>query len=354
MRVCSRPRWWIWGTGAVLLAGTLVGSRLVNNPSRADETPAAASESAHLGKGVVCFGYVDMEHGITELHPLVPGRVTRVEVREDQAVQAGTVLLRLDDYQAQRRVREAEADLAAAQEQLGQALKGPEQHEARLAQQRAGLRAVQHRLKGGRHLLTRKRDLVDKKLLNPIEAEAAEALVQELEALERVEIGKLTELELNDPSAGVRSAKASVAARQARLEQSRKAVEECCLKAPVDGTILRMSVNPGDVLGPQPKQPAVLFCARGRRVIRAEVEQEFAGRVAVGQTALIQDDASGGPTWPGRVLRLSDWYTQRRSILPEPAQFHDVRTLECLIAIDAEKAPLRIGQRVRVTLRPGR
>jgi multidrug resistance efflux pump len=159
---------------------------------------------------------------------------------------------------------------------------------------------------------------------------------------------------LNDPSADVRSARASVTARQARLEQARRAVEECALKAPVDGTVLRMLVNPGDVLGPEPKQPAVLFCPAGRRVIRAEVEQEFAGRVAVGQAATVQDDASGGPTWHGRVLRLSDWYTQRRSILPEPSQFHDVRTLECLIVLDEGQPPLRIGQRVRVTLRPRR
>ena len=41
---------------------------------------------------------------------------------------------------------------------------------------------------------------------------------------------------------------------------------------------------------------------------------------------------------------------QRRLILPDPSAFHDVRTLECLIEIDAGQAPLRIGQRVRVAL----
>jgi multidrug resistance efflux pump len=355
MKTYLRPRNLALVLGMLILAGSVVGSRLVNSPTRADDAVAAGGDgAARPGRGVVCFGYVDMEHGITSLYPLAPGRVTRVEVRENQEVEAGQVLVRLDDYQARRKVREAEADLVAAQEQLGQARKMPEQHRARLTQQRAAIKAVQHRLEGARLLLTRKRDLVDKQLLHAAEADAAEALVQELQALERAEKSKLAELELNDPSVGVRSACANVSAKEARLDQARRVVEDCALKAPEAGTVLRLLANPGDVLGTPPKQPAVLFCPRGRRIIRAEVEQEFAGRVAIDQVASIQDDATSGTIWRGRVLRISDWYTQRRSIMPEPNQLNDVRTLECLIALDDPKAPLRIGQRVRVTLRAKR
>jgi len=297
---------------------------------------------------------VDMEHGITSLYPLLPGRVIQVEVRENQEVQAGTVLVRLDDYQAQRRVQEAEADLTAAQEQLAQARKLPEQHQARLSQQRAAVKAIQHRLEGARLLLARKGELAEKQLLHPTEVDAAEALLQELQALERAEKGKLSELELNDPSVGVKSARANVRAKQARLDQACRGAEECALKAPVAGNVLRILVNPGDVLGAQPRQPVVLLCPKGKRIIRAEVEQEFAARVRVGQAASIQDDATGGNVWRGRVLRVSDWYTKRRSIMPEPSAHNDVRTLECLIGLDDGPAPVRIGQRVRVTLRPRR
>ena len=60
--------------------------------------------------------------------------------------------------------------------------------------------------------------------------------------------------------------------------------------------------------------------------------------------------------WKGKVLRVSDWYTQRRSILLEPLQFNDVRTLECLIEITQSPAgapPLRIGQQMRVMVKQG-
>jgi hypothetical protein len=87
------------------------------------------------------------------------------------------------------------------------------------------------------------------------------------------------------------------------------------------------------------------------RIVRAEVEQEFANRVSVGQVAKIQDDGTGGGEWRGQVVRISDWFPQRRSVQMEPMQFNDVRTMEVVIRVQpGGKEPLLIGQRVRVIL----
>jgi hypothetical protein len=87
------------------------------------------------------------------------------------------------------------------------------------------------------------------------------------------------------------------------------------------------------------------------RIVRAEVEQEFANRVSVGQVAKIQDDGTGGGEWRGQVVRISDWFPQRRSVQMEPMQFNDVRTMEVVIRVEpGGKEPLLIGQRVRVIL----
>jgi multidrug resistance efflux pump len=342
--------------GALILLGSLIlmisvaGLGRFGSRSRAEDVSPGAQQAENAPPWIVCFGHVDLEQGITSLYPAVMGRVVEVPVHETEGVHAGDVLLRLDDRLAQLRVREAEADLLAAKELLTQAEKLPDQHRAKMAQQRAAIEAVQHRLEGARYLLARKRELSELQHINRKEADAAGALVEEAEATLRAEQGKLRELEIVDPSSSAKRAQADVEAKEARLEQARRGVEECTLRAPADGTVLRVLVNPGEVLGPQPKQAALLFCPAGERIIRAEVEQEFAGRVAVGEAALIQDDTTTGPAWRGRVTRISDWYTQRRSILQEPFQFNDVRTLECLVALDPGQPPLRIGQRVRVTL----
>ena len=80
------------------------------------------------------------------------------------------------------------------------------------------------------------------------------------------------------------------------------------------------------------------------------MDQEVAFRVSVGQAVTIHDESSDPRVWQGRVTALSDWFPQRRSILQEPTQVNDVRTLECLITLDPDHPPLRIGQRVRVLI----
>jgi len=145
-------------------------------------------------------------------------------------------------------------------------------------------------------------------------------------------------------------AEAEVDARQARLEEARHALAERVVCAPAEGEVLRLLVAVGDVAGPQGRQAALLFCPRRPRIIRAEVPQEFADRVRVSQAVLIQDDARLVEVGRGHVARLSDWFTQRRSVLQELAIRNDVRTLECIIRIEPSGMPLRIGLRVRVVI----
>lgn len=141
-------------------------------------------------------------------------------------------------------------------------------------------------------------------------------------------------------------------AREALVEQARLGVLGHDLYAPADGTILRVFTSTGDLLGTQPKVAAIQFCPHGERIIRAEVQQEWAAKVEVGQVAIVADEARAGYQWKGKVTRVSDWYAHRRSMIFEPFQYNDVRTLECLVSVEPGR-PLRIGQRVRVTIKQG-
>jgi multidrug resistance efflux pump len=336
---------WLWIIGVFLTAATVTGARLVM-ASRSATVPTSES-SAPASTAVACFGYVDVDGGVTALYPLQPGRVERVCVRENDEVTAGTVLLRLDARQAEQLVRQAQADLDAAQAQLVRARKGIEQQRLREAEQAAAVDAVRHRLKAAELVLARQQDLLNV-AANEKEVAASRERCAELQAGLRAEEDKLEELRLNDPALDVRRAEADVSAKQARLDQSRLALDECQLKAPADGKVLRVQVGPGDVLGPQPARPIVLFCPKAPRIVRAEIPQEFAAGVESGQTVVIHDDTRAQMTWRGKIRLLSDWYTHRRSMWQDPLQYNDVRTLECTIDLDPGQPPLRIGQRVLV------
>jgi multidrug resistance efflux pump len=287
---------------------------------------------------------------VTSLYPAQQGEVIEIPVREDETVKAGTVLLRVDDKMARFLLRQAEQDLKSAQLLHTEALKLPKQRELKIAQQQQAIAARKHAAAAARHALERKQKLEKNSQLAIEEVRAAEELVHEAEAAEKAEQEKLHELELLDPPTQIARAEADVAAKQITVDKAKYALEQCSLKAPVDGKVLRIFTSKGELLGGQPRQPAVQFCPSGPRIVRAELEQEFASRVAVGQFARVEDDSNTGLNWKGKVVRMSDWYTHRRSILLEPLQFNDVRTLECIVQLDPGQPPPRIGQRVRVML----
>lgn len=334
-------------------------SNFLNPASRhagKSDEPETHQEDSKL---VVCSAYVDLEYGVTGLYPTQPGRVAEIRARENEAVKAGDVLLRLDDRAARFRVAEAQAALDSAKAHLERAETGPDQHRLKIAQQQASLDAARHRLATARHSLVAKEKLqqiesVGRKKEDPVmkeEVAAAGEKTKELEAAERAEQEMLADLKVQDPAVELRRTQAEVATMQARLDQARLVLEEHTLRAPSDGTVLRVLVGPDELLGVPAKKPAVQFCPDGPRIVRADVEQAFASRVSVGQDATVEDDVhSGGTAWSGRVVRISDWYVQRRPVSDEVLQMKDVRTLECVIAL-SEQPTLRIGQRVRVTLR---
>ncbi|HVJ80569.1 MAG TPA: hypothetical protein VNC50_05820 [Planctomycetia bacterium] len=102
--------------------------------------------------------------------------------------------------------------------------------------------------------------------------------------------------------------------------------------------------------GANPLQPALWFRPQKSLIVRTEVDQAFASRVAAGQKAELFDDNRQASLGSGRIVRLAPWIAQRRTVLDEPFQRNDVRTLECVVALDSSPEGLRIGQRLRVVI----
>ena len=82
---------------AVLILGAAsVGCVVTQTPTARSEGEAVPADEGRI----LCFGYVDVKHGVRSLYPLRPGRIAEVLVEENQPVTAGTALLRLDDAAA--------------------------------------------------------------------------------------------------------------------------------------------------------------------------------------------------------------------------------------------------------------
>jgi HlyD family secretion protein len=328
-----------WAIGLVLLVGTMVGVGLgFNSPPPHQETAAPPA--------IMAVGYIDGEFGVSKLYPLQPGKAVKT-LAEGTFLKKGEPILWLDEEMAEVKWKRAKADYDAALALQEQSKQLPEQRRLKLEQQTAGVNATKL-----------EKSLADKQLKDSAGIpqqlkETYELKLQKFAELVKVEEAKLEELKLNNPNIEMTRADANATEKKLCMEEAKWALDQCQLVAPSDGTVLRVHVNPGEVLGPSPTRPAVEFLPKGALIVRAEVLQEWANRVKMDQDVEITDDTYQGPTYKGKVYFLSPWFTQKRNLIIEPFTYNDVRFLECLVRVTSPEGdvPLRVGQRVRVKIK---
>jgi len=347
MTITRRGPLLLFLAGAGALAGTVLVARPFAPRAAGTDVPPPPPAAVPV---VVCLGHVDVDGGVTAINPSHPGRLVEVGATEGAEVAAGAVLLKLDDRPARFEADQAHAAVESAKLRLVRAELDLRQHPTRVAQLKATLDSAEQKLETARHQLARQQELFKINNTNVQEVRAAESQVKDQEAQVRAARERLVELQQSDPELPVREAKAAVTAAEARAREADYAVAECAVRAPSAGTVLRVQANAGEMVGGPGGVPPVLFCPDRPLIVRAEVEQEFVRRLAVGQKARVEDEAATGAAWTGRVARLAGWYAARRTTNDRPSAFKDVPTVECLITLDERRPPLRIGQRVQVVI----
>ena len=356
----SRRTRWLVALGFTLLAASAIGTgvalRSHAHDGKTPETPPPADVAVAYG-----FGHVDVEERVIEsLYPRLldgPNKVEKVLVHENDLVKKGDPILRLESRQAHFAVQRAEVDLKDAELRLAQAKAAIPQHESMIKAKEKDVEAYKEGLNRARLMFKEAERMYaaskEARLISKEKVDIAEAAVKEADkkveaAQAEVEVLKEKRESLK---IAVDRAREDVAAKKIQLNQAKYAEEQCELKAPMDGKVLRLLVTEGQLLGPQPSGPLLYFCPDTPRIIRAEIDQEFAGLVQPGQPVTITDDATLAASIRGKVKRTSDWFAPKRSPLMEPRQLNDVRTLECIVEVDpARSKELRIGQRVRVKI----
>lgn len=334
--------------GLLLLAGSLGGAWAYQQQN--PPPPPSAKEPEPAPPLVMAIGYVDGEFGVAKLFPLASGRVTSTAA-EGAPVAKGDAVLVLDDQLAQMKLKEAEADLANAAAQLEQAKKLEPQHAEKIKQQISAIAGADLKKKAMKNELDAKEKSASEFVkLNTQLLDAMRQTVAALDKVIEVEQSKLAELKLVDAKLEVKRADANVAAKTVQRDQAQYALDQMKVLAPSDGTVLRVHVNPGEILGPGAQRPAIEFLPKGSLIVRAEILQEWAPRVKLDQEVEIVDDTYQGPSWKGKVYFTAPWFTQKRNLIIEPFMYNDVRYMECLVRVAESPSPPRVGQRVRVRI----
>jgi HlyD family secretion protein len=348
----------LWPLGVLLLVGSIVGAGWALNhttPTAAVSTDDVKSPEPPL---VVCFGLVDVEKGVADLYPRQFGEVVEIAETQgkdgkDRVFKKGELLLRLKSQMAEFQLGKAKASVAAAEAELEKAKTLIADLKIKLALQAEVIRGYGHEKAKLEADLEHKKRLI-KDNIGDVSKDVVKAMQEAVAGVESRVKGeqlKLDNMKLVDPELEIRRATADVDAKRLDVKIAEYNVKDFRLEAPFEGTVLRFHTRVGELLGPNPRLPAIEFCPAAPRIVRAEVIQEWGHKVHVGQEASVEDDSYMGPTWTGRITSLSEAYQQKKLKIIEPFMTNDVRTLECIVTITPTQNPVRIGQRMRVKIK---
>ena len=258
----------------------------------------------------------------------VSGQIREVLADFNSEVKKGQVIARIDPETFEYRVRQAQADVDAAQAQVGV-------QQATLASRRADLSRATINLEEAKRDLDRKNELVERNFISPAERDKARSIYR---ALEQDVVTANAQIDL--AQAQLRNAGSTVQQREALLSSSRVDLGRTVIRAPVDGVVIKRSIEPGQTVAVSLAAPELFLIAQNLRDMQVEVSIDEAevSRLRVGQKTTFTVDAFPGRTFSGLVTQV------RKAAL----NVQNVITYTAVVSADNESLVLLPGMTANV------
>jgi HlyD family secretion protein len=305
----------------------------------------SADKRASRGGTIFATGIIEGATEAINLRAEQFGRVRDVLVTAGQWVDAGQVLVRLDDSGPQQDSACTSAKLELAKAELERVTNGARREERDEAH--AHVRAAQARLDQAVRDLERIQSLWKEHAVTAQEADDHQALVAtsraELEAAE----ARARQIEAPARADELRAAVARVSAAQAELNLANIHRAKCEVRAPQRGRVLDRHVEPGELTGPDAHQPLVVLSDTSTVRVRAYVEELDAPRVRIGMSARVTADGLPNSSYTGRVVSVSPRMVSKVLHSDHPSEMYDSKTREVLLEMSDMSDPI-MGLRVDV------
>jgi len=311
----SRKRGLIAGALVVVVAGGVWGYSILNGAStNIDPAKITTVERGTMVRSVVATGKVEPITKV-ELKSKANGIIEKLLVDVDQVVTPGQVLAELDKENLTARLREARANLQAAEAA----------HEAAVAQLRKNeIEAESPDVAFARRNFDRAQQLFDQKLVSQSALDEAKSALEQAENRQRAASGQLV-----IARARVAEATANVGQARAAVERADEELANATIKSPIRATVLTRDVEIGSpvssILNLGANATLVMTLGDIDRVfVRGKVDEADIGHVRLGQIARITTETFRDRVFTGRVTEIS----------PIGAEKDNVTTFAVEVSID--------------------
>jgi membrane fusion protein (multidrug efflux system) len=283
------------------------------------------------------------------ISPDIDGRVVAVDVVENQFVRQGDVLFRLDPEPLRIALDLAEAKMLGVRNDIEASRAEFRQIEAEIAEAAERVRFYQQQAE-------RQRELQGRGIASEVRLEEAEvellAAGQRVAALQEKLRTVLADLGGNPDNA----TELHPLFRQAEAERAMAALDlaDAVVRAPVDGVVSRMRLEPGEWL--EEGEPAFSIIDPATAWIEANLKETQLEHIEVGQQVEIAADAYPATRWIGTVASISPATGAEFALIPpQNATGNWVKVVQRLpvrIAVEPREGQpeLRAGMTVAVSI----
>jgi membrane fusion protein, multidrug efflux system len=286
---------------------------------------------------------------LVAISPDVDGRVIAVAVAENQFVRQGDVLFRLDPEPFQIALDMAEAKMLTVRNDI-------EGWRAEFRQIEAEIEEARERVQFYAQQADRQRELQGRGISTEVKREEAEVDLmgaQQREAALREKLRTVLAKLGGDPAS---AAELHPMYRQAEAERDMAArdLAHAVVRAPVDGMVSPMRLQPGEWL--EEGQAAFSIVNPATTWIEANLKETQLEHVEVGQQVEIDADAYPNDLWIGKVASISPATGAEFALIPpQNATGNWVKVVQRLpvrVAVEpvAGQPPLRAGMTVTVSI----
>ena len=280
----------------------------------------------------------------------IEGNVAEVLVNDNQRVEAGQLLVRLDDSDPKSRLDQAMANLAALQAAVLGVDDRAALEQALIAERAAGVvsaeaAAERARLDLDRYSRLATQGWVSTQRLQEQQAGAEQSSAAVAQAKASLEAGRRAAASLGS----VRSQnQAQAAAAEAALQKARIDLERTFIRAPVAGVVGARSVRPGQYVRPGAALMAIV--PLGDSFIIANFKETQVGRLRIGQPVEIRADAFGGQVIRGRVDSFAPATGAEFALIPVENAVGNFTKITQRLPV---KIAVERGEKLAAGLRPG-
>lgn len=248
------------------------------------------------------------------------GKLKAVLVNVGDRVSRGQVIAELEDNDAAARLAQARAALDQARTAPAQAEAGVQQAEARLKQAEAQAQLDEANLQ-------RVQALFDQGAASQQQLDAARTTAAA--SKENLEILRGA---LDAARAGLASSQAQIATAEAAVRQAQVALDNCYIKAPVDGVVAARLLEPGETA----QGAVVTLVTTGDLQVEINVTEEDINYLPAGKKVSVEVPAAGNKTLEGTVASSS------------PAADKSTRLYSVKVAIPGAPAEVKPGMAATV------